>query len=236
MPLSSLTKTLNVFLQGLLASFMLAFLFQQTPSDRALDSFGKTGTGGAALLLVVGTAFCLLIGIAIDRFGERFVLPAIEYVAETNQHTLFFKLMRATAQLEAFLNFRERVVQHLELTVWRDERLNLVGYPGNRIFRSTVEAVVFNVARKEVLDWVVEHYSLCRLATGFAIILTMGGPVLFLQPIDLRLKIQIAIAWAAVLYGLLMTAVDQCLYSYTAMLGEMLARIPAKNPSYESTD
>jgi hypothetical protein len=138
MPLSSLTKTLNVFLQGLLASFMLAFLFQQTPSDRALDSFGKTGTGGAALLLVVGTAFCLLIGIAIDRFGERFVLPAIECAAERNQLALFFKFTRATAQLEAFLRFRERVVAHLELTAWKDDRLNLIGYPGNRIFRSTV--------------------------------------------------------------------------------------------------
>lgn len=223
MPLTAVNKTINTLLQGFLVLLMAALLWSVNAPDfdsaRSLH-LDKIGPSLAAVALVAATPFAMLLGIAFDRVGERFILAFIARGCEHDGRLwrLVTRMTFSRPHTLAFGIVRRTVKQELLESNWKL-------FAKDHSLRSAVEALMFERDKKETIEWIVQHYSVCRLSCGFMTILTVAFCVegaSLLGGNQWRAFAYLCMIYAFLQYGLLATAIDQYIYSYQAILHESL--------------
>jgi hypothetical protein len=226
MPFTSLNKTINLLILGLVFIFIAIWESGNllSPPKDALDQLGRMGSAGAASGALLLAALAVMFGMVIDRLGERFVHSPIARACEKGQPLLLFRLTRSSEGLTSYHAFRNAAFKVLSSTSWQK-----LGLANDSVYRSAIEGLVMSGSSKESCEWALQHYAASRLASGLLFITLFVELALTFAPIPH--KGLVGVTGGLAIYGLLISVVDQHLYSYECLVREAFATLePVRSP------
>jgi hypothetical protein len=216
MPLSTINKTVALFVVGYLAlAVVIVVWWEEVLSlwSAHQEFFGSAGSVGLGVLSI---ALAALFGAVIDGLTDVTIRRFVKWAAKRRGMALFFGQSEVFQSVEQWKHhFQAQIDQsngELFRTIGKD-------HPLFRLHLAT--GLLHAHAPSHHIEWVFAHFATHYLASNLAFLVLVSTPILALHavsgsvnPIASVLAAVTAILLAA--YGLLSLSMHRCLYTYQA--------------------
>lgn len=211
MPLSTINKTVALFVVGYLAlAVTILFWWRDVLAlwSAHREFFGSAGTIGLGIL---SAALAALIGAVIDGLADVTVRRFVRWAAKRRAMAFFFGQSEVFRSVEQWRGYFQSQIGQSDRELFRTVGQD---HPLYRLHLAT--GLLHAHAPNHHIEWVFAHFATHYLASNLAFLVLVATPVL-------ALRISGDIPWLAIAgsmilgaYGLLSLSIHRCLYTYQA--------------------
>ena len=216
MPLSTINKTVALFVVGYLALAVVSVVWWQEVLSlwsAHQEFFGSAGSVGLGVLSI---ALAALSGAVIDGLADVTVRRFVKWATKRRRMVLFFGQSELFQSVEQWKHYFQSQIDQSN-----DELFRSIGkdHPLFRLHLAT--GLLHAHAPSHHIEWVFAHFATHYLASNLAFLVLVSTPMLTFRavsgtdnPIAWIIPATMAMLLAA--YGLLSLSVARCLYTYQA--------------------
>lgn len=214
MPLSTINKTIALFVVGYLALAVVIIVWWKEVVALWSAHQGFFGSAGSVGLGVLSIALAALAGAVIDGLAEVTVRRFIKWAARRRGMAFFFgqsEVFRSVEQWKAY--FQSQLDQSDE------ELFRTVGQDHPRLRLHLAIGLLHAHAPSQHIEWVFAHFSTHYLASNLAFLVLVTTPILTFRGVSaggdpVAWVVAAGGAMLVATYGLLSLSIDRCLYTY----------------------